>query len=144
MAKVRTRDLDEADWQKAETEDAPPAEIVPGVAVNVIRQDGKAALVEYQDVSGASVRKVIRNDDVQRDNTVNGMALEAGIPYGYNFTNDFKLKITSAALEAALHKRGIWTREDIALKSQMAHDAFMEAVAPDISALLNLAIVPTR
>lgn len=85
------------------------------VEVRVISKNAGAALVEYYEKASGSHRVIIPGELVQE-----GKApleeLEAGAPYGIDWTAVKVKPFSAVELERALHDEGIWTKEDLLQK----------------------------
>jgi hypothetical protein len=110
------------------------------VPVKVVKVDGKAALVEWLE-KGELARGVVPVGEVH-DGTCGADTLDAAAPYGVPWVKLLdaeEMKTTPTALEAELHKRGIWTTEDIEKNFSHAQAALMAALGLDIQLLLRIA-----
>lgn len=86
--------------------------------VRVIRQDKKSVLVEYGSRDRVK-RVVVPVKSIQKDK-VSVADLEAGIPYGLDFSSLEIPKVSIDDLIGALHQHGVWNKEDVLQNHQAA------------------------
>lgn len=99
-------------------EEKPVAEAPKMTKVRVIRQDKKSVLVEYGSRDRVE-RVVVPVKSIQKDK-VSVADLEAGIPYGLDFSSLEIPKVSIDDLIGALHQHGVWNKEDVLQNHQAA------------------------
>lgn len=106
------------------------------VHVRLVHSDGVAALVEWLDCAGIH-RAVIPAVEVGPGRNVPDYVLDAGVAYGEKWS---AIEGVTEELEQALYNRGIWTRGDMLVKSQLARQAVQKVmVVPVVVKLLEAA-----
>ena len=112
------------------------------ITVNVIAQEGEAALVEW--CSGDARYRVYVPASEIIGEKVSASVLHAGIPYGAPWEEILidildSRDISPEALAGALRKRGIWTAEDMERDPRNARRAIDEAIGIRIGELCSKA-----
>lgn len=110
------------------------------VPVKVVLYNGHAALVEWLE-KGQAARGLIPREEI-RDGKAGADVLDASAPYGVPWAQLLEkegVRTTPEAVEAELHRRGIWTAEDIEGNLGAAQTALMAALGLDIQRLLLVA-----
>lgn len=109
-----------------------------GIAVQVIRVQGKAALVEYGE-GGEPLRATIPLEEVAGDRKVQAEVLESGVPYGLPWEEAPVGKVTGRHVARALRNAGIWTAEDLRTHQREAIAALAAAYRLDLGVLNTFA-----
>jgi hypothetical protein len=135
---------------KEEKMEAPPKAPKPEkpVAVRIIRDNGLAALVEWQvrltggqqnDVRRAYVPKgVIQHlDSSSGTGGVVPSELDAGTAYGVAWEELAVVTATPQEIGRQLRRHGIWTRRDLEQHIDVVQAAYLEAYGADLGVLLQ-------
>lgn len=105
--------------------------------VKTLKIKGQAALVEWDDGAlrrGTVPAESLRNDQV--DDDVLAMAIPHGEPWTLIIGD---IEATPQAVEDELHKRGVWTAQDLLSKRGAARDAIATAIGADAAKLIRYA-----
>lgn len=109
--------------------------------VRIISQRGASALVEWFD-GEQSRRAYVPAGSLTALPAPGDYAcavLDQGIPYGLPWADLVRLTVSPEAVEAELHRHGLWTAEDLARRPREAQAAFAALYAHDVAALLRAA-----
>ena len=104
---------------------------VKKIAVNLVRREGKAALVEWK--RGRKVVHTIVPVEAVIDEKVLETDLEAGLPFGEDWT---QVDGVTEELAKALHDIDIWTKEDLLARSHLVRDAVIKTYVPPVTRAL--------
>lgn len=105
--------------------------------VKVIKRDKQSTLVEWVD-AGIYHRGTIPVSEIA-DDEVNVETLNMSIPYGVPWAEYMNMDVKPEDIENELHRRGIWTSEDLRSKVNEAIGAIQTVYRTDVSTLLNAA-----
>lgn len=103
--------------------------------INILEQQNKAALVEWQDVLGLH-RAIVPADKI-KDSQIDIVDLERGIPYGVPWETLTQVTVTPHVIARLLRQRGIWTEQDLQRNLPNVRAAFNEAWAGDLRNLID-------
>ena len=106
-------------------------------AINLIKTDGQAALVEWAE-GGIPHRRIVPAAAIF-DNACPPEVLDEGIPYGLAWSDLVELSASATALEENLHKAGIWTGADLLANVKAAYGALQATYGVDLAHLIKLA-----
>ncbi len=95
------------------------------VAVQVVHQEGEAALVQW-DERGKLKRTIVPAASV-KDEQVPADELAKGLPYGDDFS---KVKGITAGVVVALKNHGVWTRADALASPRRVRESLMIGYVP--------------
>ena len=95
------------------------------VAVEVIHQEGEAALVQW-DERGKTKRGIVPAASV-KDAEIAASELAACLPYGDDFS---KIKGITAGVVKALKNHGVWTKADALASPRRVREAIMIGYVP--------------
>lgn len=89
------------------------------VLVHTLRTKNGLTLVEWTE-AGNRLRRSWITAEMMDEKTVSGKSVmadrpERGIPFGDDFANAISFKADPQAFEDELHRRGVWTYEDVKL-----------------------------
>ena len=105
------------------------------VPVTLVYAEGKAALVQW--VERGKMKRAIVPAGAVKDGEIDAVELEAGLPYGEDWT---QVKGVNAAVAEELRKRGVWTKEDALSNGRYVHDAVIVGlVPPTLQAIMDYA-----
>lgn len=99
--------------------------------MKTIKQDGHSKLVEFEE--GGQTRRAIL--------PVGEEDLEMSIPHGFPFAEAIKDKVCEGMaqrIEAELHRRNLWTLEDVMKNPGTAQGAVLAAYGVDYAILIQL------
>lgn len=115
-------------------------EAIEVMQVKVLNDQGKTALVEWSFKGEDEIKRgFIPSKSLGEGNFVSRDVLLAATPYGLPWAKLIELKATPEGIEAALHRAGIWTFEDLRTNPMPALGAIQAAYWLDMSILLMAA-----
>jgi hypothetical protein len=110
--------------------------------VRLIREEGKAALVEWIDEDGRYQRAILPSklvtDGVGGGWLVAQTDLDAGMPYGVPWAELITIEVTPQIIEHELRKAGLWTFQDLQANPNVTLGALVAAYGVSLSSLLRL------
>lgn len=112
------------------------------VPVRLVKTENEAALVEWTGKDGAQRRVTVPRTAVTgaaKQRLVEKDDLSMGIPYGIPVAQIIKMAATPEGVESELHKRGLWTAEDIIGNIQSVYGALQAVYGVDAATLVNAA-----
>lgn len=106
--------------------------------VTIIQPKGAAAVVEWVDREGIH-RSIIPRSEIDSEGSVSDETLQAGVPYGAQWSEVELKPITGEMVEQALYRAGIWTFDDLQKNSAAAIGAIHSAYGAILSSLYQFA-----
>lgn len=103
------------------------------IPVRVVDERGASHVVEWTDDDGAVRRRVVMASEIDSGEIDEDVIADAP-PYGADWAS-LDLHIKGADVERALHRRGVWTREDARRNPNAALDALRDAAGLHLSRL---------
>ena len=109
--------------------------------INILKQKGQAALVEWNDAVGLH-RATVPASAIQNDQ-VEYAELERGIAYGMPWETLITPSVTPQQIARRLREKGIWTEKDLQTNINAARAAFADAYTIDLKNLIDSTRVVT-
>ena len=105
------------------------------LSVRVVKE-GATVLVEWLDRTGIERRAVLPPEAVERSSVMEDV-LETAAPYGERWESKVGKMPTGKQIAEVLHKRGIWTLDDLRANPQGALQSIYEVCGVTIKKLLE-------
>lgn len=111
-------------------------ELIDLTAVRVVRRDDAAALVEWDEPARRAIVPVAILEERE-----GGLWYcpqpEQGAAYGVDWAAVVQMQATPEQLALELHRRGVWTKEDLRARPAEALAALQTVYGVDVAALLR-------
>lgn len=109
------------------------------VEARVMRVANGISLVEWTDAAGVLQRSWVTEDMIQEKEGNHATVIDpgAGVPFGVPFAQIVEFSADPKEFERELHKRGIWTTEDVRNNLGAVRNALIAAYSTDVREILR-------